>query len=315
MLFEKWKGYTIERIGDKHYPEMAAIYGNVYKKSFMPGYFQKKYATEHLGIKNIGCIAFTDKREPVATFLAIPWAFQYKSAQYLTTQSCDSATDPHHTGKGLSTRLGICTYELAKQENLLSTFGCPNQNSYHVLIGKLGWKVTTPLVRYTIPVGTLPLSGITGKIGLKKQYMQFVHHIFNTYRIPPVSFNSMETDDGLMVLRNEPYLQYKSGLGNFFIQIYETIFWIKIVANSLVIGDLKTTHEHEWKKAMKKLKWLCLKAGLRYIYFQSQKGSSEASYFSAHYREAASLQVGYLDFKSGLPLDQLKVTFADLDTF
>lgn len=311
---EHWNGYRIERVNTSHYQALALLLRTATHTAFSPEYLQKKYATQFSSAQNVGYIAFDgDLAVSHQMGLAIPLIHQGKS--YLSLQSCDSATHPNYRKKELWAALNEYMFRQAPLENTVGIIGLPNQNSYHLLRHKLGYSVAGIVKSYTVLLHKIPFWRISNKLKLSNLMIQNAEKNLKKYQIPPLTFSSFNPKEHLIIHRTADYLAYKTQMGSFFIQLYDTLFWIKIRLGSLFIGDVKTPSEVQFDKAMQLLKSICYRSGLESITFQSQQGSFEESLFAKKYKALDTMPMMYRAFHSETPYHLLKCTYADLDTF
>ncbi|MVM41711.1 GNAT family N-acetyltransferase [Spirosoma sp. HMF3257] len=314
LISKNGNDYRIERVNNSLFPSIAALVNAASKAKFTGDFLQKKYATQFLGSQNVGYTAF-DGDLAVSHQMGLLIELRHKDITYLAIQSCDSATHPDYAKKGLWAILNDYMFRQAQLEHVTGVLGLPNQNSYSIGINKLGYNAGGIFINYSIKVTKVPVGRIVNKLGFRKWTAHHAEKSFKKYKIPPVSFSSFDTDIYLAVNRTTDYLEYKQRLGSFFIQVYSTVFWVKIRSQNLFIGDLKTTSELEFRQAMNKLKSICYWAGLESIIFQTQKGSFEESLFEKYYLSIETMPILYKVFDKKVPFHLLKYTYADLDTF
>lgn len=311
---EYWKNYRVERVNTSHYRALALLLRTATRTAFSPEYLQKKYATQFSGAQNVGYLAFDgDLAVSHQMGLAIP--LLYRDKTFISLQSCDSATHPNYRKKELWAALNGYMFKQAPLENTVGIIGLPNQNSYHLLLNKLGYSCAGIFKSYTIPVHTIPFWRISNKLGLGNFMIQNAEKNLKKHQISPLTFSSFDPNDHLIIHRTADYLAYKTQMGSFFIQLYDTLFWVKIRLGSLFIGDLKTPSEVQFDKSMQLLKSICYRSGLESITFQSQQGSFEESLFAKKYQALDTMPMMYRVFNSEVPYHLLKCTYADLDTF
>jgi hypothetical protein len=313
-IAEHWKGYRIERVNASHYQALALLLRTAAHTAFSPEYLQKKYATQFSGAQNVGYLAFDgDLAVSHQMGLAIPLLYQGKS--FTSLQSCDSATHPNYRKKELWAALNGYMFRQAPLENTAGIIGLPNQNSYHLLRNKLGYSNAEMFKSYTIPVHKIPFWRISNKLKLSNSFIQNAEKNVKKHQIAPLTFSSFDPNEHLIIHRTPEYLAYKTQMGSFFIQLCDTVFWVKIRLGDLFIGDLKTPSEIQFDKAMTQLKAICFRAGLKNITFQSQVGSFEESLFAKKHEAMDTMPMMYRAFNSQAPYHLLKCTYADLDTF
>jgi Acetyltransferase (GNAT) domain len=311
---ENWNNFRIERVNETHYPAIVQLLNTTFGNVFSVDLLRKKYATESFGGRNTGHVVFEgDLAVSYEMGLAIPLIYQSKS--FLALQACDAATHPNYCKRGLYIALNEFMFNQIREEKIAGILGFPNQNSYPILIRKLGYTNCEKLQCYQINVHKIPFWGIFHRIKLEKLAIWFALKSFKKYQIPPITISSFDEKTHLIVNRSPAFLTYKLKMGSFFIQLYDTVFWVKIKGGNLFIGDLKTPSAMDFNRAIATLKSICYRSGLKDIFFQSHKGSFEEGLFAQKYESFETLPMIYRAFDDTIPHHLLKCTYADLDTF
>ena len=309
------KGYHIERLSKVNIHALEKLYHAVYGKSNPPDYYIKKYDTSYTGVSHIGYIAFNERNNPIAYYGVIPCFIRYGDQLYLAAQSADTMTHPKYQFKGLFVQLANLTFDLCMEEGISIVFGFPNQNSLHGFLVRLKWQMTETLAYYNIPTGIISFEAISKNIPfLKKAYEQYQQYILKDYLLPKKGVENSVFKDGFAgVNRNALYIKYKTYHNTHVIKIGNTVLWIKI-KNGLVIGDINCKEE-EFDSIIAELKKLALKLGLKQIHFHTSHQTKLSALFSSRYHADPSFYVLFKDLGSRIPLDKIKFTYADLDTF
>ena len=82
------------------------------------------------------------------------------------------------------------------------------------------------------------------------------------------------------------------------------------------MGDVETPSKEQFNKALEKLKKIAFRCGIKEIIFQASPNTFIEYLVKDqvdHHFE--SWVVGFKNFSSNFPLEKLKFTFGDLDTF
>ena len=139
---------------------------------------------------------------------------------------------------------------------------------------------------------------------------------FHKFRVDTVISASVFLEEGVVSAnRNNDYYDYKSFTNNFTIKIDDTVFWIKI-KNGLLIGDVEIKSIEKFETALNTLKTLASRNGITEIIFQASPNTLLAKIMETRCNEKFdSWVVGFKNFTSDFPLEKLKFTFGDLDTF
>lgn len=308
--------YHIEALSNKNIKDIKQLYKSVFKNKVSHNFISKKFDTSYL-IKNyFGHLAYF-KGSPVAFHGAIPVKMQYRNKQEIAAQYGDAMTLSQHTGKGLFTKLGERTDLLLKKSGITFVWGFPNQNSEYGCLNKLNWKYVERMQGFKISISKIPLEKMIRKTGFVNTfYTQHIGKAFSEYKVnKPLKGSVFNNEDCVSIARDQAYYQYKSFTNSFVIKIEETLFWIKI-KNGLLIGDIETSSKKQFIKALSILKKIAFKCGITEIIFQTSPNTLIENLVSDIATESfESWVVGYKNFCSEFPLEKLKFTFADLDTF
>jgi hypothetical protein len=307
--------YKIIKLDEKNIGDVEKLYTAVYEKKPPPDYFKRKYNTTYTGVSNIGFIAYNTENLPIAYYGVIPCFIQHADKIILAAQSADTMTHPEFRYKGMFVELSNVCFDLCRRNGITLIFGFPNQNSYHGAVHKLGWKMTETMDYFVIPVKTFSLEHLASKFApLKKLYVKYVKLMLHKYLIAESGLaNSVISDGYAGVYRNKQYLQYKTYSSTQVIKIDESKLWIKI-NNGLLIGDI-VLPENSFDKLIHKVKKIARKLGVSQIYFHACKHTRLHNLFAKRFNAIPSFPVLFQDFGSGLPLEEIKFTFADIDIF
>jgi Acetyltransferase (GNAT) domain len=309
------KEYTIERLSKSNLSDLDKLHHSVYRKQHPEGYFSKKYNTAYTGAEYIGYIAYNKNQNPIAFYGVIPCFLRYQDQLFLAAQSADTMTHPQYRFKGLFVQLANITFDLAREEGISLIFGFPNQNSLHGFLVKLKWKLTEMMDCYIIPVGIIPVERIAKRLpfagGLYDRYQKSV---LKKYLVDAKGVeNSVLKDNYAGVNRNAHYLNYRTYHDTQVIRIGKALLWIKI-RNGLIIGDISCDME-DFDDMMAKLYKLALRLGVHRIQFHTSHQTRLSTLFAERYEAIPSFYILFKDLGSNIPLEKIKFTFADIDTF
>jgi hypothetical protein len=309
--------YRFERFEEKHYADLVCISKSAFNIDPGLDYYHLKNATSNFGATHLGFIAYhIETNEPAAFYGVYSYPISYNGKHYSAVQSGDTMTHVNHGGKGLFTTLAKLTYELAEKNGAQFVFGFPNQNSYPGFVKKLNWVHNESLVTYKIKVMTLPLMKIAKRINLLRGLFNFYFNLIcNCYPPKVSSFNNSASEAlNVTVNHNTEFVNYKSFNGNRIIKVAGVHVWIK-ADGFLVIGDIEKdtqTTPEQFLNAIKKFSFL---TGADTLLFNTCKDLYWDKFFSVKYKAEQGAALGYLNFGSSLPLENLKCVQADLDTF
>lgn len=303
------KEYSITRLSKDNLADVGKLYTEVYGSALGIDYFPKKYDTAYAGVEDVGFIAYNTDNMPVAYYGVIPCFIQYGNKIILAAQSADTMTHPRHRNKRLFTGLSNMTFDLCRQLGIRLIFGFPNQNSYPAMINYLGWIETQKMSRFLIPVGTT--LGIKLFQSRKKQQEEILTKLLSSQQ---KLCNSVFDDGCAGIYRDEAYHHYKTFTNTYVIKMESaTEAWIK-VGKELIIGDILLTENRE-KDFFEEIKNLAKQLNQNNIVFQVCSGCRLHDLFASRYKAIPSFPVLFKDFGSGLPLEKIKFTFADIDIF
>jgi hypothetical protein len=310
--------YTFRRIEPALYDDLRYISKSAFGFDPGAGYYRLKNETSAFGEPFLGYIAYSHEGEPAAFYGVYAHPVEYKTKTYVAAQSGDTMTHRSHTGKGLFTRLAKLTYALAKDHGVLFIYGFPNKNSYPGFVNKLSWICPANLLEYSQKVMTIPLSKIARKFTfLTPVYKAYVNMILSFYRTDRMlSVNSVidDDDDDAGLSRSEQFIKYKSYSGCKMIQVDEAVVWIKVDA-VFQIGDMERRVTGNFYTFNRKLRRLAFLLGADTITFLVTPGTVWDKVLPEFFKVKESLAYGYLDLSGNFPLDKLRFTGADSDTF
>ena len=300
--------YPVAMLSKDNLDDLDLLYREVYDATRPNGYFIKKYDTVYTGVEYVGFIAYDKENHPIAYFGVIPCFIQSGKEILLAAQAADAMTHPQYRHIGMFIKLSMMTFERCRELGIRLIFGFPNQNSYPVMIKHLGWTETGKISRFTIPTGTI-WTWISSKIS-KKHPGEVLNKL--VLRAPFLKNSAIE--EGFSgVYRNEAYMRYKTYTNSYVINMNSASLWIK-AGDEMTIGDI-IFKENNSKDFFEEIKTLARKLKLPKISFQVSEGCNLYDLFASHYNPLQSFPVLFKDFGSGLHLNKIKFTFADIDIF
>ena len=300
--------FEIVQVNKINLGDLARLYTAVYGIDIAVDFFIRKYDTAFTGVENVGFIAYDSHGKPVAYYGVIPCFIRHGEEIILSAQSGDTMTHPKHRYKGLFVKLSNMTFDLCRQIGIRLVFGFPNQNSYPAMIKTLGWIETEKMSRFSIPVN------VSHKLDFFRNRKQHRVKVLNELLSSQSNLRNSVIEDGYSgVYRDDAYFNYKNYTKTCVVKIGSGDVWIKI-GRELIIGDisLNGTDSNEF---FSKIISLADQLHLNKISFQVSKGCRLHDLFASRYNAFPSFPVLFKDFESGLPLDKIKFTFADIDIF
>lgn len=308
--------YTIVPLSSENIKDLTYLYKNVFGNVVTQDIINKKFNTTYLGKSHFGHLAY-DNDQPIAFHGAIPVLMEYNGKQEIAAQYGDAMTLPNYTGNGLFTILGKHTDQQLIDAEIRFVWGFPNQNSEYGYLNKLDWQYKERMLGFKLKTANLPMEKILKKNNLTKGlYNNYINKIFEKFKVNINPKGSVFINKSVVsTARNANYYNYKAFADNFTIELDNVLFWIKI-KNGLLIGDIEISNESDFDNALKQLKTIAAKSGIGEITFQASPGTQIADLMASRADEQfESWVVGYKNFNSDFPLEQLKLTFGDLDTF
>jgi hypothetical protein len=315
MSKETSSEYKVERLTKERLHDVESIYEAVYQKKAAPNYFMIKYDTAYTGVDYVGYVAYNNANEPVAYYGVIPCFLDTDNGKFLAAQSADTMTHPGFRFKGMFVELSNLTFALCKQLGIRLIFGFPNQNSYHGAVTKLGWKLTEMMTCFMIPVKTLPLAKVCSKWSVSSNlynlYAAAIKRKFKTSL--SVVVNSSVEERYIGVRRDQEYARSKQYSPREVLQIGKALVWCKY-SEELIIGDIDLAGE-DFTYVLRKVTALARVLGLTRIQFHTSPGTKLYSLFASSFSAQESFPALIQDFDSGVQLEKIKFTLADIDIF
>ncbi|KAA1244138.1 GNAT family N-acetyltransferase [Aquimarina sp. RZ0] len=308
--------FRIEKLTETNIKDLKTIYKVVFGNKVSDNFVFQKFDTSYLGLKYFGHLAYHHDK-PIAFHGAIPVMMRYNDQTEIAAQYGDAMTFPEYTGKGLFTKLGKLTDIQLQQAGIKFVWGFPNQNSEYGYINKLDWKYVERMQGFKIKTSNIPIEKIARKVNFTNQvFEKHLAQVFAKHQTKQILKGSVYDQGNITsTSRNIEYYKYKSFADNFIVRIEECLFWIKI-KNGLLIGDIEIPSEEQFQKGLKGLKDIAAKNGIGEIIFQSSPDTLITQLMEKqNIEQFESWAVGFKNFDSQFPLDRLKLTFGDLDTF
>lgn len=309
--------YSIHRISESNVVDLIAVYQSAFGNHFELEKFNKKQNTLDFGDSYVGYIAYDKNNNAVAFYGVYPCIVQFNGNVFKAAQSGDTMTHKDHMGKGLFTLLATKTYEYCKENGFHLVFGFPNENSFPGFIKRLGWSHFDDLKPYLIRVKCIPWIRLKNTFRLP----QSIHNTWCRFRLKrlkkgqPFSSSCM-TDDTPVVDHSKEFFTYKTYSENYLIQLKGINVWLKFDDTFLIIGDIEKCTEEQFLVIVKALKNIAFWMGLPHLRFHTSSNTWGETVFKK-YGEAMELSypVGGINFTQEIPLEKMKFTAADNDTF
>ena len=183
-------------------------------------------------------------------------------------------------------------------------------------MNKLQWQSKERMLGFRIKLRRLSIEKISKRLGfLSGKYQKRLAAIVNPLRVSTFPRGSIDRSKVVTVARSSAYYRYKSFGSSVCINLSGVIFWIKI-SGGLLVGDVEVTASGDFQKGLAQLRALARRLGVDQIIFQASPETLISQSLEGLVDEVfESWMVGYKDFNSDFPLQSMKYTFGDLDTF
>ena len=310
-------GYSIKRFQQEHIGEVIKLFEIAFQKPLKESLFEKKFNTILCGASPIGFIAYDENNATVAFYGVYPCTMIYQGKRFLVAQTGDTMTHPEHQGKGLFSRLALKTQEYCIENGFHLLFAFPNNNSYPGFINRLGWSHFDDLGVYLVRVKGLAWLRLKKTLRLPQSWHTRWCQFILKRQPKGQPFASSITSDVHAVVDHSPeFFEYKCYGGNFLIDVNGISVWVKFNAEYLIIGDMDVRTEADFLKVISKLKPIARWCGLPYLRMHVSSSTPYDEWFQRHGRKHnLSYPVIGIAFSEEIPLDLLKFTTADNDTF
>lgn len=309
--------YLTQKVNWSKPAEVIAYLKNIYNRDISIESFQKKYNTAIFGGQYIGYIAYaTATDEPAAYYGMFPVKITYQGQTYLCAQSGDTMTHSNHRRKGLFKLVALKANELAKHEGIRCVFGFPVEASFYGFKKYLAWQFCEKIHSYNFLVFTFPMAHLLKKISetafnIHRKYVYALLNLFSTKE--PFVYSSIEKGYA-QINRDADYFHYKDNSNKFVMTLNTASMWFSY-DGTFAIGDIVFEDERDVKKIIRKLSLIAFACGVLRIRFYTSPNIAIDTLLQQHYPFREGLNIGYLDFDSNIPIEKLKFTFADFDTF
>jgi hypothetical protein len=309
--------YYFKRLKKENLADLLPIYQNAFEKKVTDDFFVKKMNTYSFGTYCIGFIAYDQNYTPVAFYGVYPCELEYNGKIYLAVQSGDTMTHKEHTRKGLFTQLALKTFQACREKGVVCLFGFPNKESYPGFIKKLGCTHFDTIMPFSIQVNSSIWNRIQKSIRLPKSlHIRWCNFILSSMEKGQPFKSSCFSSNTAVVNHSSAFFEYKTYGVNYLLLINGINVWLKIDAAFLFIGDMEKCDELTFLKTIHALKKLAFKLGLSYLRFHSSTSTWGESMFK---KIGVPMESKYpiigINFSTNFPLDKLKFTGADNDTF
>jgi GNAT superfamily N-acetyltransferase len=309
--------YSFQRVSESNVDDLSSIYKDAFAKERKIDEFKQKQNTKVFGDSYVGFIAYDEQNNPAAFYGVYPCKIEYQGKYYLAAQSGDTMTHSAHTGKGLFTQLAQKTYAYCQENGFHLVFGFPNENSFPGFVNRLGWSHFDDLTPYLIRVKCIPWIRLKNAFRLP----QSIHDRWCRFNLKKLTKGSPFKSSCLaseipVVDHSTEFFKYKTYAENYLINIHGINVWLKLDDRFLIIGDIDKCSETEFNNTIYALKKIAFKMGLPHLRFHTSSNTWGENMFKKQgFPMEVKYPVGGINFTSIIPLEKLKFTGADNDTF
>ena len=309
--------YTIKRISESNVNDLIAVYKSAFGIDFELEKFKKKQNTQDFGDSYVGYIAYDQSNKAAAFYGVYPCQIEYKEKVYLAAQSGDTMTHSDHKGKGLFTQLATKTYDYCKENGFHLVFGFPNENSFPGFIKRLGWSHFDDLTPYLIRVKCIPWIRLKNTFRLPQSiHKTWCRFILSKLKKGQSFSSSCKTNDTPVVDHSANFFSYKTYGENYLNQVKGINVWLKFDDTFLIIGDLEKCTDENFLAVIKALKRIAFWMGLPHLRFHTSTNTWGERMFKKHgIPMEVRYPIGGINFTYEIPLEKMKFTAADNDTY
>ncbi len=309
--------YIFTKLTSENQQDLIPIYSDAFGIEVSLDFLRAKQNTSFTGFEHVGFIAYDEHNQPAAFYGVYPCMVEYHGKKYLVAQSGDTMTHSSHVGKGLFTQLAQKTYDYCKENGFHLVFGFPNENSFPGFIKRLGWSHFDDMTPYLIRIKCIPWIRLKNTFKLPQSlHDKWCNFVLNRLKQGNPFKSSAFSNETPVVDHSSEFFGYKTYSKNYLVKLNGKNLWLKFDDTFLFIGDFETSSEAEFKQVIKRLKRLAFFLGLPHLRFQTSSSTEGERLFQ---KFSLPMQVNYpvggINFSGEIPLEKLKFTGADNDTF
>lgn len=312
--------YRFERLNDNNIEDLKILYKDAFDEDRSSEYTRNKFNTKQLGANHIAFIAYDSNNSPAAFYALFPAQVTLDNKSFLAGQVADLMTHSAHRRKGLFLKLANHTHDFAKNNGMkfIFTFQYGTDGPYGGFIN-LNFTDTNSFNGYYLKLQTFPLNRFAKKIKLLSLFYQPYFRLIKTLFLKKATFFSYP-DKNLNyaeISKNEHFIDYKYSYSDCeMIEIGNVKFLFKIKPDgSIAIGDVDKNDPEEIDRAIKKLKRVAFLLGIRIIQFEASKGHLIDQVLSKKYQAVNKFHALYYNLDENFSGDQVRFTYADIDTY
>lgn len=310
--------YCFEKLSIDNIKDLVPLYENAFGKPTTVKALIAKFDTGFTGHAFVGFTAYDKETNEAAAFYGVfPCFCIFQNEKLLVAQSGNTMTHSNHRGQGLFTQLALETYNYCKEIGIHLVFGFPNNNSYPGFVKNLDWIHFDDIEAYCVRVRTISFYRLNKwfKMSEKSFYERGDSILSNFVKGKPFQ-SSCFTENTPVIDRSTAFFNYKTYEKNYLIQLSGLNLWVNFNTDFLVIGDIELATEQEWNNAIRELKKIAAKMFIPHLRFQGSTETRLARYFAnLGQKLEVTHAIGGVNFTNKIPLEKMKFTSSDNDTF
>ena len=310
--------YRFEKLTTDTVKDLLPLYADAFGKPITEKELVAKFDTSFTGHAFVGFTAYHKETNDAAAFYGVfPCFCVFQNETFLVAQSGNTMTHSNHRGQGLFTQLALETYQYCREIGVHLVFGFPNNNSYPGFVRKLDWIHFDNIEAYTIRVKTISFYRMNKwfKMSEEKFYKRG-HDLLSNCKIGKPFPSSCKQEGVPVIDHSADFFNYKTYEKNYLIEVVGLNCWVKFNTDFLVIGDMELASEQKWDKVIRELKKLAAKMFIPHLRFQGSNRTPLAHYFQKNGQKLeVTHAIGGINFSNIIPLEKMKFTAADNDTF
>jgi len=310
----KNQNYRIEKLSNDNINDLAPLFLASFKKKISSEFIAKKFNTCFTGFSNIGFIAYCSNNKAVAFYGVLPCYADINGKKTLVAQSGDTMTHPNHRRAKLFIQLAEHTFKYCEKKGFNAIFGFPNIYSYAGFIKKLNWKHFDDYHSFSDRVICFPWIRIKKWFPfLKCLHLKIQKNVLKKLKDVEFFDNSINKKHP-QIIHDKEFVNYKKFQNSYIKKIGDASIWFKTSDIYLMVGDISTLKN--FKKTHNSLKRIAFKLGIPHIRYQvSSKTDLFETCIKRKLIKGNTYPIAGLALNKSFPLEKMKFTLADFDTF
>lgn len=307
--------YEIVKLTDDNIKDLVSLYENAFGKKTSEAYIKQKFSTEFTNHKNLGFIAYHESGEAAAFYGVLPCFTYVNGEKVLVAQSGHTMTHKKHRRAKLFIKLANHTFEYCKQKGFKAVYGFPNIYSYPSFVKKLNWNHFDDYHAFTPRVKCFPWIKVNKIFPPAKSLQKAVQKItIGLLKNSKAFSNSIQTDKHIVIEHDEPYFNYKKFENNYCKIIGGDNIWFKFNAMYLLLGDYESSRDLEYTH--KRIKKLAFLLGIPHVRYQVSSNTDLYNFcIKSEFEKGNTYPIAGIALDESFPIDKMKFTLADFDTF